>query len=242
MTDENKISDDNEDHNPVEKTLDIYFYGIPQEIISDYKFIDEVMDEAIKLSGATIYRKIVEPLPPGASGVNLLLESESAWHATPETVPNFMSFKISTCGYKTHPMSALRYPLEKLNPSSGKICYYKEGLDLDKRRSGVQKTIDGVINKYYNQFDISKYRFEPHILKDTHTDKIVPYYYDFYFYDPLRLTQRMASEERFKWPLTEETRRLGIWIYGEEFIHHKNGNGNGHKTENTENEKVGKQG
>ena len=208
-----------DEFNPVEKNFDIYLYGIPNEIIINYQFIDEVMSNAIKLSKANIHKKIVEPINPGASGVYLLTESEAAWHTTPETIPNFMSFKISTCGNKTHPILCLKYILEKLNAISGKISYYKEGYDIAQRKSGFPKTISIMIKKYYDQFDVLKYRFEAQEAKQLQ--------YDFYFSDPLKLTQKIAAILGIEWPLNDETKKLGIYLDDKEF--QKNGNVNGEK-------------
>jgi S-adenosylmethionine/arginine decarboxylase-like enzyme len=211
------------DFNPVEKNLDVYFYGTPKDVISDYKLIDEVMSNAINLSRANILEKIVRPIPPGASGIYLLTESEAAFHTTPETIPNFMSFKISTCGNKTHPIIALKYLIEKLNPVAGIVCYYKEGYDISPKKSGFSKTIEALIKKYYEQFNALKYRFN--------AEEIRQFEYNFEFYDSSRFTQKMASILGLEWPLSEEDKKLGIWLDGKE-IACRNGNGNGHANGN----------
>jgi hypothetical protein len=140
-----------------------------------------------------------------------------------------MSFKISTCGNTAHPMLGLKYILEKLKPASGKISYYKEGLDLDKRKTVHERTLEAILTKYQDQFDISVYRFEPRKKyekdivagKEIFTEALD--YADFYFYDPARLTQRMCSENRFDWPLNDETKKLGIYMEnGTEFLLKKN--------------------
>ena len=210
------------DFNPVEKNMDVYFYGTPKETISDYKLIDEVMSNTIILSKANILEKIVKPIAPGASGIYLLTESEAAFHTTPETIPNFMSFKISTCGNKTHPISALKYLTEKLSPAAGSVCYYKEGYDISPKKSGFAKTIEALIKKYHDQFDALKYRFN--------AEEIRQFEYNFDFYDPSRFTQKMASILGVGWPLSDEDKKLGIWLEGKEV--YKNGNGNGHTNGN----------
>jgi len=183
--------DEKNPFNPVEKALHIYLLGCPPEIMHS------------------------------ASGIYALTESSADFHITPETNPNFMSFRICTCGNNTHPILALRNVLEKLNPSAGKICYYKEGYDISKRKSGFPKTVEGIIKKYYEQFDLAKYRFEAQEVKQ--------FEYDFYLYNPARLTQKMASILGVEWPLNDETKKLGIYIDDKEFQKNGNGNGNGEK-------------
>jgi len=184
-------------HNPLRKNLDIDLYGCPEEVMQ------------------------------ASSGIFALTESSSDFHITPETNPNCMSFRICTCGNKTHPILSLRNVLEKLDPTCGKICYYKEGYDIAPRKSGFPKTIEGVIKKYYELFDISRYRFEAQEVKQ--------FEYEIYFYDPLRLRQKTASIIGVEWPLNEETKKTGIYIDDREFVLHKNGNGNGsEKADKTE--------
>jgi len=177
-------------HNPVRKNLDFDLYGCPKEIMQ------------------------------ASSGIYALTESDASFHVTPEAVPNCMSFLISTCGNSTHPILSLKHILDKINPSSGKICYYKEGYDIAPRKSGFPKTIEGLIRKYYEQFDISKYRFN--------AEEVKQFQYDFYFYEPSRFTQKMASILGIEWPLSEEDKRLGMWLEGKEFAL-KNGNGHSEK-------------
>ncbi len=184
--------------NPVEKNLDVYLYGIPEEIIKDINYIDDTMCNAIKLSNAHTKNKIVEKIGEGCSGVYLLLESEAAFHATPETNPNFMSFKISTCGNNTHPILALKYILERINPIGGKICYYKEGLDIVNRSSIFPKTISSIIDKYKKQFYVKNFKFEPSQVKQ--------FEYDFFFYDIEKITKKIASILGVKIPLEKEVK------------------------------------
>jgi hypothetical protein len=99
------------------------------------------------------------------------------------------------------------------------VCYYKEGYDISPKKSGFSKTIEALIKKYHEQFDVLKYRFN--------AEEIRQFEYNFDFYDSSKFTQKMASILGIGWPLSEEDKKPGIWLDNKE-ITYKNGNTNGH--------------
>jgi len=174
--------------NPVEKNLYMSFYDSPLEILFNHDYIAETVFEAIKMSKATIIDKpIVHPFPNRAISIVCgLIESDAAFHSTPETQPTYCSYRINTCGSKTHPILAVRYLIERLKPVGVEVSYFKRGMDLINTGHIFPKSIENLVKKYENQFAIQDYKLNYKELQQ--------FDYEFVLYNQKTLNSNVARE------------------------------------------------
>lgn len=89
----------------------IEYYGCDAEIIEDNKTIEKMMNEAARVSGATIVDSVFHHFNPyGVSGAVIIAESHLTIHTWPEY--GYASVDVYTCGDTVDPWLAVNY-LEK---------------------------------------------------------------------------------------------------------------------------------
>lgn len=88
------------------------FYGCPQHLLNDAKFIEQGMCKAALEAGAEIREVAFHRFSPqGVSGVVIISESHLSVHTWPEL--GYAAVDVFTCGQKVDPWDACKY-LEKI--------------------------------------------------------------------------------------------------------------------------------
>ncbi|NBR61760.1 MAG: adenosylmethionine decarboxylase [Actinobacteria bacterium] len=95
-------------------------YGCPREILDDYDYLQEVMETAISMSGATLLRIFGEKFSPqGVTLLALLAESHASIHTWPEQ--GYAAVDLYTCNSEgVTPHEAAEYIKEKLGATDVK--------------------------------------------------------------------------------------------------------------------------
>ena len=95
-------------------------YGCPREILDDYDYLQEVMETAINMSGATLVRIFGEKFSPqGVTLLALLAESHASIHTWPEQ--GYAAVDLYTCNPEgVTPHKAVEYIKEKLSATDVK--------------------------------------------------------------------------------------------------------------------------
>lgn len=95
-------------------------YGCPREILDDYDYLQEVMETAISMSGATLLRIFGEKFSPqGVTLLALLAESHASIHTWPEQ--GYAAVDLYTCNPEgVTPHKAVKYIKEKLGATDVK--------------------------------------------------------------------------------------------------------------------------
>ena len=95
-------------------------YGCPREILDDYDYLQEVMETAINMSGATLLRIFGEKFSPqGVTLLALLAESHASIHTWPEQ--GYAAVDLYTCNPEgVTPHKAVKYIKEKLSATDVK--------------------------------------------------------------------------------------------------------------------------
>lgn len=95
-------------------------YGCPREILDDYDYLQEVMETAISMSGATLLRIFGEKFSPqGVTLLALLAESHASIHTWPEQ--GYAAVDLYTCNPEgVTPHKAVAYIKEKLGATDVK--------------------------------------------------------------------------------------------------------------------------
>ena len=197
--------------NPVEKFLITCLRGCDEKLINSPEFLKEVKNEVIRLSRATEIEGVtVKFEPQGVSQAYVLGESHFNSHSSPQY--KYISYTVSTCGSETHPFLAAHYILEKFNPSSGEILYFKHGMDRVNKSVIFPKSIESFVKKpdYIPQFNLANYQFIGRELKAC--------FYDFLFWDSSRTNKEDVA--RCLCPLMKE---LELYVPISSLLEKKNG-------------------
>lgn len=115
-------------------------FGIKTEILKDYSKLNEIYEEAIRLSGANIRQYQEERFEPeGITFTYILSESHCSAHVY-ETSPDeeegygALLGDIHTCGSHVQTERAVNYIIEQLQPDPERIVIQTLIRGLDKRR------------------------------------------------------------------------------------------------------------
>ena len=102
-------------------------YGCNSEIINNQELIEDIMLEAVELSGATIVKPVFHKFSPhGVSGMVVVSESHFAIHTWPEY--GYCALDIFTCGDLINNQIALDHLKSKLQASNISVVEMKRGL------------------------------------------------------------------------------------------------------------------
>jgi S-adenosylmethionine decarboxylase len=97
-------------------------YDCDQELLDDYQGLEELLETALRMSGATILRIFGEKFSPqGVTLLALLAESHASIHSWPEL--GYCAVDLYTCGDKTETHKAADFLVKKLK---AKITDQKE--------------------------------------------------------------------------------------------------------------------
>ena len=95
--------------------------------LDDEQYLEQVMQEAVRRSGATIVRSVFHRYAPqGVSGVIVIAESHMSIHTWPEY--NYASVDFFTCGQTVDPYRAYEYVREQLDSRNSKVTEEKRGI------------------------------------------------------------------------------------------------------------------
>ena len=108
----------------------IELYDCSRDVINDVGKVEEIMPEAVRISGATIVQSIFHKFNPhGVSGVVVIAESHFSIHTWPEY--GYCAVDIFTCGESIDTRKALQYLRKRLGAKSISVFEAKRGmLDL----------------------------------------------------------------------------------------------------------------
>jgi S-adenosylmethionine decarboxylase len=102
-------------------------YGCNSEILNNQELIEDIMLEAVELSGATIVKPVFHKFSPhGVSGMVVVSESHFAIHTWPEY--GYCALDIFTCGDLINNQIALDYLKKKFESSNISVVEMKRGL------------------------------------------------------------------------------------------------------------------
>ncbi len=102
-------------------------YGCNSEIINNQELIEDIMLEAVELSGATIVKPVFHKFSPhGVSGMVVVSESHFAIHTWPEY--GYCALDIFTCGDLINNQIALDHLKSKLQAANISVVEMKRGL------------------------------------------------------------------------------------------------------------------
>ena len=95
--------------------------------LDDEQYLEQVMQEAVRRSGATIVKSVFHRYAPqGVSGVIVIAESHMSIHTWPEY--NYASVDFFTCGQTVDPYRAYEYVREQLDSRNSKVTEEKRGI------------------------------------------------------------------------------------------------------------------
>jgi S-adenosylmethionine decarboxylase len=128
-------------NNVLSQHLLIEFYNCNQAVLDDVAGIEQHMNEAARVCGATIVQSTFHRFEPwGVSGVVVISESHLAIHTWPEY--GYASVDLYTCGDDIQPMEAFEYLRRTLEAEQAESQLLKRGnLDLIKAR--LEKRLGG---------------------------------------------------------------------------------------------------
>ncbi|MFV0288168.1 MAG: adenosylmethionine decarboxylase [Mycoplasmatales bacterium] len=117
----------------------IEYYNCNEQILKDYKKVEYHLNEAAKLSGATIVNSVFHHFNPyGVSGAVIIQESHLTIHTWPEY--QYAAVDIFTCGDHVDPWKAFEY-LEKV--------FEAQNVESSEEPRGIIEKI----NKFNNKND-----------------------------------------------------------------------------------------
>jgi len=108
------------------------YYDCDREIINDQSLVEQIMIEAVEISGATLVKTVFHKFSPhGVTGIVVVAESHFAIHTWPEY--GYSAVDIFTCGDVIDNRLALEHIKKKLSAKSVSILEMKRGLlDTDE--------------------------------------------------------------------------------------------------------------
>ncbi len=99
--------------------------------LDDTEALKECLEEAVRLSGATIVRSVLHRYNPhGVSGVVVIAESHFSVHTWPEY--GYAALDFFTCGETVDPYIALDYVKDKLEAIDVHVSEIKRGMPSHK--------------------------------------------------------------------------------------------------------------
>lgn len=112
----------------------VEFYNCNQQILDDVAAIEQHMNEAARVCGATIVQSTFHRFQPyGVSGVVVISESHLAIHTWPEY--GYASVDLYTCGEEIQPHQAYEYLKAVFESKETEVQTLKRGhLDFIKAR------------------------------------------------------------------------------------------------------------
>jgi S-adenosylmethionine decarboxylase len=104
----------------------VEYYNCDKNIIDDEKKIELLMNNAARISNATIIKSTFHRFAPqGVSGVIVIAESHFAIHTWPEH--SYASVDLFTCGSSIDELKAIKYLKEQFNSSKYEVKKVKRG-------------------------------------------------------------------------------------------------------------------
>ena len=95
--------------------------------LTDPKFLEDCMLEAVRKSGATIVRSVFHQYAPqGVSGVVVIAESHMSVHTWPEY--NYAAVDFFTCGQTVDPYEAHEHLKKMLGSTGATVSEVKRGI------------------------------------------------------------------------------------------------------------------
>jgi S-adenosylmethionine decarboxylase len=117
----------------------VEFYNCNPEMLDNTLGIEEHMNEAARVCGATIVQSVFHRFSPwGVSGVVVISESHLAIHTWPEY--GYASVDLYTCGDTVDPMAACEY-LKKVLGATHSECQAIQRGRLDLIQNRFQKSV-----------------------------------------------------------------------------------------------------
>ncbi len=118
----------------------IEYYNCNEEILKDHNLVEKHMNEAAKISGATIVNSVFHHFNPyGVSGAVIIQESHLSIHTWPEY--GYAAVDVFTCGDNVNPWDAFEY-LEK--------AFESQKSESSEEPRGLTDKITAYNNKYQN--------------------------------------------------------------------------------------------
>jgi len=107
-------------------------WGVSFEKLDDLNYLKQIITNGISKSGATVIGVIEKQFEPqGVTLLFLLSESHFSLHSYPEE--NFVALDCYTCGYDVHPIRAMMYVIEEIQPSDFQINQMERGIKNKSR-------------------------------------------------------------------------------------------------------------
>ena len=121
---------DQDKMNALGKHVIAELYNCDPEIINNQEIVEDIMLEAVELSGATIVKPVFHKFSPhGVSGMVVVSESHFAIHTWPEY--GYAAVDLFTCGDEVNPWDAFEYLEKALKSDRSETSEVARGL-VDK--------------------------------------------------------------------------------------------------------------
>ncbi len=118
----------------------IEYYNCNEEILKNHELVEKYMNEAAKISGATIVNSVFHHFNPyGVSGAVIIQESHLSIHTWPEY--GYAAVDVFTCGDNVNPWAAFEY-LEKV--------FESQKAESSEEPRGLTDKITAYNSKYKN--------------------------------------------------------------------------------------------
>lgn len=117
--------------NALGRHLLVEYYDCSEDALNDCSFIEEIMNKAAILAGATVVEKVFHTFNPyGVSGTVVIAESHLAIHTWPEY--GYASVDLFTCGDSVDPWIAFQFLKKNLRAKKAETREVRRGvLDVD---------------------------------------------------------------------------------------------------------------
>lgn len=112
--------------------LIVEYASCDSEKLNDQEYLETIMNEAVRKSGATIVRSVFHRYnPQGVSGVVVIAESHFSIHTWPEY--GYAAVDYFTCGDTVDPTRAKDYIAEQLKADEVVVKELERGIPSDVR-------------------------------------------------------------------------------------------------------------
>lgn len=123
----------------------VEFYNCNEDIMASPELIEEYMNEAARISGATIVNSVFHHFNPyGVSGAVIISESHLAIHTWPEY--GYAAVDVFTCGDTINPWTAFDYLEKVFEADRSESIEMPRGM-VDKIRKFSPKEFDKITFK-----------------------------------------------------------------------------------------------
>ncbi|MBN1352452.1 S-adenosylmethionine decarboxylase proenzyme [candidate division KSB1 bacterium] len=113
--------------NALGKSVLIEYYGCNRDILNDGKMMEELLLDAVRVSGATLIDSVFHKFSPhGISGVVVIAESHFSVHTWPEY--GYCAVDVFTCGEDIDTGKAISFLKEKFAAESLSIVGVDRGV------------------------------------------------------------------------------------------------------------------